>query len=278
MRSIKTTYFASFLLGAVIALIGAASARSADLFRLDRIAIVQYAAAPDGSLLRRNGVLAAAGGITWRGTQSLPRPANFRDETLNRPLVHVDAWSAYHNLGFGAVSSFEILEGAVKFWAGENAYFAVGVSRDTLLANGPLINLSTRAHLPAGTGAVVAGFVIEERPRTVLIRAVGPTLARFGIGSYAGNPALTLRQNGRMLLANDDWSGQAEKDDVRRAAAHVGAFPLDEGSRDAASLVILAPGAYTVIVESADSSRPAGDVIVEIYTVPDTFFLSAAAS
>jgi len=278
MRSIKSTYFASFLLGAVIAFLGAASARSTELFRLDRIGIVQYSTAPDGSLLLRNGVLAVDGRITWRGTQTLPRPANVRDETLNRPLVHVNAWLAYHNLGYGALSSFEVLEGAVKFWVSDQAYFAVGVSQDTLLANGPVINLSTRAHLPAGSGSVVAGFVIEDRPRTVLIRAVGPTLSRFGIGSYIANPSLLVKRNGQTLLANDDWSGNPDQDEVRRAAAYVAAFPLDEASRDAASLVMLAPGAYTVIVESADPSRPAGDVLVEIYTVPDTFFLSAAAS
>ena len=151
-------------------------------------------------------------------------------------------------------------------------------SPDALLANGPVINLSTRAYLQAGTGAVVAGFVINERARTVLIRVVGPTLGRFGIGSFIANPSLSVKQNGRTILANDDWSGSPDWDDVRRAAAHVAAFPRDEGSRDAASLVILAPGAYTVIAESADPSRPAGDVLVEIYTVPDDFFLSAAAS
>jgi hypothetical protein len=278
MQSIRSTYFASFVLGALIALVAATAARSAELFRLDRIGIVHYSAAPDGSLLRRNGVLSVDGQIAWRGTQSLPRPANVSNEALNRPLVHVDAWSAYHNLGYGAVSSFEILVGAVKFWVGDQAYYAVAPSQDTLLADGPVINLSTRAHLPAGTGAVVAGFVIDERPRTVLIRAVGPTLGRFGIGSFIANPSLTVRQNGRAILANDDWSGSPARDDVRRAAAHVAAFPLDEGSRDAASLVILAPGAYTVIVESAAPTRPAGDVLVEIYMVPDTFFLSAAAS
>ena len=37
---------------------------------------------------------------------------------------------------------------------------------------------------------------------------------------------------------------------------------------------ILGPGAYSVHVDSAEANAPAGEVLIEIYTVPDDFFLS----
>lgn len=277
LRQPKATYVAAFLLGALLALLAAKPARAAGNFRLDRLAIEQFAPAPDNQLQLRHGILTVDGQIAWRATVLLPRPAGLRPEALHRPLVRVDSWLAYYRLGSGAVSAFEILDGAVKLFVGDDAYYAVAPSRDTLLANGPLINLSTRAHLPAGNGAAIAGFVIEDRARTVLIRAVGPTLRKFGVGAFVANPRLSVTHQAQTILANDDWSSGPEADDIRRAAARVGAFALDEGSRDAASLVILAPGAYSVHVSSADANAPAGEVLIEIYPVPDDFYLTATA-
>jgi hypothetical protein len=276
LRHPTATYLAAFLLGALLALIAVRPARAAEPFRLDRIAIVQFSLAPADQLQVRRGVLTLSQGIAWRGTSTQARPANLRPEVLDRPLVRVDAWLAYYNLGSLALAGFEVLDGSQKFFVGEDAYFAVAPSRETLLANGPLVNLSTRAHLPNGNGAVIAGFVIEDRARTVLVRAVGPTLRKFGIGAFIGNPRLSVTRDARVVLTNDDWSASPDAGDLRLAAARVGAFALDEGSRDAASLVILAPGAYSVHVESADPNAPAGEVLVEIYTVPDDFFYSAA--
>ena len=275
LRQPRARYLATFLLGALLALIAARPIRATETFRLDRIAIVQFSLSPDDQLQLRNGILFVDGRIAWRASHLLPRPAGLRPEALNRPLVRVGSWLAYYNLGYGAVSAFTLLDGSVRFHVGDDSFHAVAPSEDALLANGPLINLSTRAHLPAGGGAAIAGFVIEDRARTVLIRAVGPTLRQFGIGSFVGNPRLSVTRQARTILANDDWSGGPEAGDIRRAAVRVGAFALEEGSRDAASLVILGPGAYSVHVDSADSHGPAGEVLIEIYTVPDDFFLTA---
>jgi hypothetical protein len=278
LRHPKATYLAAFLLGALLALIAARPVRAGETFRLDRIAIVQYTLAPDEQLQLRNGVLSVDNTIAWRATFLTPRPANLRPEALNRPLVRVDAWLAYYGLGNGALAGFEVLDGAAKLFVGDQDYFAVAPSQDTLLANGPLINLSTRAHLPAGNGAAIAGFVIEGRARTVLLRAVGPTLQQFGIGSFTANPRLRVMHQAQTVVANDDWASGPEAGDIRLAATRVGAFALDANSRDAACLVILAPGAYSVHVDSADPNAPAGEVLVEIYTVPDDFFYANEAT
>jgi hypothetical protein len=53
---------------------------------------------------------------------------------------------------------------------------------------------------------------------------------------------------------------------VAAAAAAVGAFPLAAGSRDAAILVNLYSGAYTV--EIAPQTGAGGQVLAEVYELP----------
>jgi hypothetical protein len=98
-RSPKSTYVAAFLLGGVIALLVAAPARSAEVFRLDRIPIVRFTAAAENQLVRRTGVLNISGDVAWRITQTIPRPANTLAWALDRNLVNVTTWLAFHSLG-----------------------------------------------------------------------------------------------------------------------------------------------------------------------------------
>src|SRR5207253_1089607 len=45
-----------------------------------------------------------------------------------------------------------------------------------------LVNVSARAQVNTGDGVLIAGFVVSgTAPRTVLIRAVGPTLGTYGV-------------------------------------------------------------------------------------------------
>jgi len=71
---------------------------------------------------------------------------------------------------------------------------------------------------------------------TLLIRGVGPTLSGFGVAGAK-----------------------------RSAAIQVGAFTRIDPSRDAALLVTLAPGAYTVLMDGCDGAS--GNGLIEIYEV-----------
>jgi hypothetical protein len=53
---------------------------------------------------------------------------------------------------------------------------------------------------------------------------------------------------------------------VQTAATQTGAFALPAGSNDAAAVVTLAPGNYTVIVSSRSGAT--GLALVEVYQVP----------
>ncbi len=271
LRLHRSRPFAAYLLGGLVALWLAAPARAAAPFRLDRIAIVRIQPEENNRLLLRHGVLESTGTVAWRGTQSIARPDHTPAWALDRNLVNATAWLAFYSLGGLATADFEIQEGGVRAIIGDQTYLAVGVREDALVATGALINLSTRAKLVRGD-AVIAGFVIEGRPRAVLVRAVGPSLRRFGIGSPHPDPWLALRRGGQTVAGNDDWSNQPFSVQVAQIAARVGAFPLETAAFDAAIVAILEPGPYTVQVGSDRADVAIGDVLVEVYSVPAEAF------
>lgn len=121
-------------------------------------------------------------------------------------------------------------------------------------------NTSLRAMTTASQPAVL-GFVVkgdEYRGVPVLIRAVGPGLKRFGVSSSLEDPLLKLFDaSGAVLVENDDWRG------LESDFAAAGAFPLEKGSRDAAVIVWLMPGAYTVSVKGFGAGQ--GEVLIETY-------------
>ena len=126
------------------------------------------------------------------------------------------------------------------------------------------INISTRLVINQG-GQGTMGFVITgSGPTTVLVRAVGPTLASFGVAGTMVDPRLTVFQGSTAVGTNDDWGSDASSALVAtQLAAERGAFALTAGSRDAARAFTLAPGAYTVAVQGANNA--AGEVLMEVY-------------
>jgi hypothetical protein len=125
-----------------------------------------------------------------------------------------------------------------------------------------LINVSVRKQV--GT-VLTMGFVIGgATAKTMLIRAIGPTLAGFGVPGVVSDPKIELfDQGGKSLAANDNWGGAAA---LATAFADTGAFALNAGSADAALLATLAPGNYTAQVTVATGVT--GVALVEAYDVP----------
>lgn len=130
-----------------------------------------------------------------------------------------------------------------------------------------LVNVSVLKQIPAG-GFLTAGFVIgggAGAARTVLIRAIGPTLgaAPFNVGGAMADPKLELFRGQSVIAENDNWGGDAQ---LTTVAGSVGAFALgDPGSRDAVLLVTLPPGGYTAQVSGVNGG---GLALVEVYEVP----------
>jgi hypothetical protein len=130
-----------------------------------------------------------------------------------------------------------------------------------------LSNIATRGFVGTGTHIIAAGFVISGTgARTVLVRAIGPTLAGFGLTDVLADPQLAIYRGSEAILANNDWSSGATAATTAATAAQLGAFALPAGSKDAAFVVTLPAGAYTVQVSGA--ANTSGLALVEIYEAP----------
>jgi hypothetical protein len=131
-----------------------------------------------------------------------------------------------------------------------------------------LINVSVLKQIGAGA-TLTAGFVIDgPTSKTMLVRAVGPSLGLppFNIAGVLADPSLQLFNNatGAKINENNDWGGDPA---LAAGFASVGAFALANATtKDAAVLVTLAPGQYSAQVRGADAG--AGLAIVEVYEVP----------
>ena len=134
---------------------------------------------------------------------------------------------------------------------------------------GRLTALSVRAEPGTGAGALVAGFIVGgPGTRFVLLRAVGPTLAKFQVAGAMTDPFLTLYQGTSPIATNDDWSTQANAGLIASTAAAVGDFPLPEGSKDAALLTNLGAGLYTAY--PLGQGRATGISLLELYDAGGT--------
>lgn len=131
-----------------------------------------------------------------------------------------------------------------------------------------LINISSRSLTGPGADAHIVGFVVQgARARSFVVRGIGPGLAAFGVPGTLPDPVLQIfDKDARLVIANDNWNDGTLAADLRTTTVTVGGFALPEGSRDAALLVTLDPGSYTVNI--ADVSGRSGVSLAEVYEVP----------
>jgi hypothetical protein len=129
-----------------------------------------------------------------------------------------------------------------------------------------LTNVSARAQVGTGPNVFIVGFtVIGNGPRQYLVRAIGPSLTQFNVTGVLANPQLSVMAQGTstVLAQNDDWSAAAT---LKAAFDTVQAFGLPDTSKDAAVLVTLNPGTYSVVVSGVNQTT--GVALVEVYALP----------
>jgi hypothetical protein len=134
-----------------------------------------------------------------------------------------------------------------------------------------LINLAGRSRsVPFGGNNAIGGFVVSgDRPKQVLLRAVGRSLAGQGISwsSVSADPSIELHSSvggDRVISSNNNWFTPVLAPAVTAAAARVGAFPLQADDYSSAVLLVtLPPGAYTFVTRDAYSQG--GVLLVEVY-------------
>lgn len=130
-----------------------------------------------------------------------------------------------------------------------------------------LVNIATRAQVGTGGNILIPGIVITGTgARKLLLRAIGPSLAQFGVAGVLRNPVLALFSDTTPIAANDDVGTNGNLADLIAAESAVGAFARQAGAADAGVLVTLAPGPYTLQVGGVSGGT--GVALVEIYEVP----------
>jgi arylsulfate sulfotransferase len=121
------------------------------------------------------------------------------------------------------------------------------------------LNLSTRGNISNGDGVLIGGFVITgTEPKTIVLRALGPSLSSFGVTGVLGDPVLNLYNSSHTLIStNDNWQSDPHNADIQKN----GLAPARLS--ESATFQTLAPGAYTVIVRGKDLATGIG--LVELY-------------
>lgn len=134
--------------------------------------------------------------------------------------------------------------------------------RADIFAQGNLINVSTRALVGADYRQLIGGFVISGPPKTVIVRAVGPSLIPppYNIANALLDPKLEIRPPSSpetLIAANDDWMQSPNAATLAATSWE----PTDP--REAAEILTLPAGAYTVLVSGKDNATGIG--LVEVY-------------
>jgi hypothetical protein len=137
----------------------------------------------------------------------------------------------------------------------------------TPYSDGRLVNISGRTVVGIGANILIPGIVIDgEGSQHILIRAIGPGLAAFGVVGALVDPTMTVFNNeGTPVGENDNWNSNTNAPEIRTAIEQSGAFGLEEGSADAVVLVTLEPGSYTIQVSGVSGST--GVALIEVYEV-----------
>ncbi len=217
--------------------------------------------------------------VVWSYVKSIPPEARYQN-----PAVQEYGWPDVRDWmkANGRYASRQPQDSTAQFVRvpGNDGSFAGGCNPITpsSIRNLPqspsrLINLSTRGSVRTGDNVMILGFVIQGSVgKRLLIRAVGPGLGSFGVANVLPDPVLTLTHQTSTgvsdIAFNDNWSTSASAVDIKSTAEAVGAFPLINGSADAAILADLQPGLYTAIARGAGALT--GIAIVELYEADAT--------
>jgi arylsulfate sulfotransferase len=123
------------------------------------------------------------------------------------------------------------------------------------------LNLSTRGLVSVGDNVLIGGFIVSGTdPKTVVLRALGPSLSGFGLSDVLRDPVLKVyNSSGALIATNDDWQGDPNHFIVESN----GLVPANLS--ESAMARSLAPGAYTVIVRGKDTNPGIG--LVELYDI-----------
>jgi hypothetical protein len=127
-----------------------------------------------------------------------------------------------------------------------------------------LANISTRGFVLTGDSVMIGGFTLggNNNPTNIAVRALGPSLTRFGLSNVLADPTLALHNaNGTVMVSNDDW----QSDPVSAAQLTANGLALPDPKESGIFTSLAPPGQFTAIVTGKDGGI--GIALVEIYNV-----------
>jgi phospholipase/lecithinase/hemolysin len=135
--------------------------------------------------------------------------------------------------------------------------FDISSSSSTVVAN-----VSTRGFVGANDNVMIAGVIIGQGDSPILVfRALGPSLANFGVTNPLLDPTLELYDsNGNLIAFNDDWANPQVQ-----AVAATNLSPSN-AKESAIVAAFLTPGNYTAVVRGKNNTT--GVAVVEAYRIP----------
>jgi hypothetical protein len=126
-----------------------------------------------------------------------------------------------------------------------------------------LVNIATRGLIQPADKLMIAGFIIQNGPVKAVVRAIGPSLAAFGITNALPDTTLQIRDpNGNIVVENDNW--KVRSSDGSSQQAEMEATQLQPtNDLEAALVTTLQPGQYTAQVRGKPESTGIG--VVQVY-------------
>jgi len=243
-------------------------------------ATILYAAAnhvnADASVRTSSGVWKSTnGGSTWSQVLSGKRAGALRVEGSGRVIVMLNrdpsqpallassdggvTWPAFNN---GIADNDGVaLASSVREQGAKVVFTSMSTGMYTIDQRPPrLANISTRGQVQTGFDVMIGGFAVSgASAKTVVIRAIGPSLAAYGITGALPNPQLQLvrQSDGTTIATNDDWNTSPNAAQIV-ADGFAPASPLES-----VIYATLAPGLYTAVVSGVNGGTGVG--LVEVY-------------
>jgi len=137
-----------------------------------------------------------------------------------------------------------------------------------------LVNVSTRGPVGTGDNVMIGGLIVQGiTPKTVLLRGRGPSLGAppFFVPGPLANPLLRLFSGPTLIAQNDDWQGPSDCSVACGVPEEIMATGFDPCqpnpgqetpppgcNQEAALLVTLPPGGYTVQLSGASGETGVG--------------------
>lgn len=126
--------------------------------------------------------------------------------------------------------------------------------------NARLLNLSARGFVGTDDAVLIGGVINGSVSKRLLLRALGPELAAYGVSGELQNPALELHDtNGVLVEENDNWIDAPNSSEI----AATGLAPAD--ARESAILIATGTGTYTAIVRGVGDTT--GVALFEAYLI-----------